>query len=283
MSSVTAAQRAYLAAVGLLAVWVGVFCYFLPGMSDWGIPWRLPTLCATFLGAMYLSGAAGMAGGIRAHRWYEIKSLLPMIAIWTGMLTVVSLFYLPLFDFARTQVQIWFAAYIAYPLIAMAFLWVHRSDKRECTSDDLPLSGALKRTLIILGLTLTALSLVLLFAPRAMLVVWPWKTGPLMLQLYSAPFLSYGLGTLNLARQQTWLEIRVPLLASLVFVGAELVASLVHAPLFDGPVLSIAVWFIALALMTGILLRVFVLITRSAAQSLDPRRQDRIEMAPVSE
>ena len=85
---------------------------------------------STFIGQnslmLLMLDAAG--GCILASRWDEVRVVLPGIAIWTGMLFVVSLFYLDQFDFTRNQVWVWFAAYILYPLIAIWLTWRHRGD-----------------------------------------------------------------------------------------------------------------------------------------------------------
>ena len=54
MTAVTRGQKIYFAAVGLLALWVGIWGYFIPGRVDRAIPWLVPPLQARFLGALYL-------------------------------------------------------------------------------------------------------------------------------------------------------------------------------------------------------------------------------------
>src|SRR3712207_136693 len=98
MTNVTLAHRLYFTAVGALALWVGVWGYFAPHRIDVAIPWIVPPLHARFLGAMYLSGTAFMIGCLFARRWYEVRVVVMMIAIWTGLLFVVSLFHLQAFD-----------------------------------------------------------------------------------------------------------------------------------------------------------------------------------------
>jgi hypothetical protein len=235
-------QRAYLAAVAALGLWVGICCYFDPSQADRGIPWPLPTLCATFLGSMYLSGGIGLAASLVSRRWAEIRSIIPMIAIWTGGLTFVSLFYLNAFPFERLQTWVWFAAYIAYPLIGIGFLWRHRDRMREHPRAEAMLPTWVKAYLAAQGVIMIALSAALLFAAPLMQALWPWKTGVMMLQLYSQPFLAYGIGSLILSRQQAWSEIRNSVFAMGIFTGAELLASLRFLPLFDGTPLSIALW-----------------------------------------
>jgi len=45
-----------------------------------------------------------MIGGILAQYYAEVKVMIRAILIWTGMLFVISLFYLGEFDYSRPQV-----------------------------------------------------------------------------------------------------------------------------------------------------------------------------------
>lgn len=253
MSTLTIRQRIYLGAVAALALWVGIWCYFVPERSEIAIPWGVSTLCSAFFGSIYLSGATFTGTSMVARRWVDARLVMPIIALWTGGLTIVSLFYLPLFDFTRTQVWIWFGAYILYPLIALGLIWTHRKESGLHPSDEPALPEWAKRYLRVQGSLLVILGLSLLIAPQMMKVLWPWQAGKLMLQLYSVPLLTYGIGSFLFTRQHTWSGIRLGLLAIGVFTGAELVATIFHLPLFDGHPLSIAVWIVWLAGTTGML------------------------------
>ncbi len=253
MIPLTFFQRIYLGAVAALALWVGFWCYFVPTRSVVAIPWQLPTLCATFLGAIYLSGATFNATCMLARRWTDVRVIMPMIAMWTGGLTIISLFYLPLFDFTRIQVWVWFGAYIIYPLIALWQMWTHRQLSSDYPIGESPLPEWVKRYLRTQGSWMVILGLGLLFATKTMLLLWPWHTGKLMLQLYSVPLLTYGVGSFLFARQHTWSEIRLGLVAIGVFTGAELAASVYYLPTLDGHLLSIAVWLAWLTVSTSML------------------------------
>ena len=104
--------------------------------------------------------------------------------------------------------------------------------------------------LLAQGSIVTLLALALLFAPGLMMAVWPWPLTRLLTQLYSAPFLSYGLGSILLARRRTWSEIRVAIVAMLVFAGGVLIASLIHRALFSVAGLSGWLWFGGFAVIT---------------------------------
>jgi hypothetical protein len=202
---------------------------------------------------MYLSGAVFTGTCMLGRRWVDVRVVMPMIAMWTGGLTIISLFYLPVFDFARPQVWVWFGAYIIYPLIALRLMWTHRRESGIYPVEEPTLPEWVKRYLRVQGSLMVLIGLGLLFAPQAMRSLWPWQTGRLMLQLYSAPLLTYGIGSFLFARLHTWSEIRLGLVAIGVFSAAELAGTAFHFRLLDGPPLSIALWFLWLTATMGML------------------------------
>jgi hypothetical protein len=251
MRVITRGQRIYFGAVGLLALWVGIWGYFLPDQVDKAIPWLVPPLHARFLGAMYLSGTTFMIAGILAQFYAEVKVMIRTILIWTGMLFVVSLFYLNEFDYSRTQVWIWFGAYIVYPLIALWLMWQDRNLQDRLTDSALP--AWVRSYLLVQGGLVTLLALALLLAPEFMVSAWPWKITRLLAQIYSAPFLAYGLCSLLSSRLQTWAEIWVILIGTFAFALGVLLASFLHRALFSPGNLSTWVCFGGFLIATVIL------------------------------
>lgn len=248
MPPISLPQKLYFAAVGILALWVGVWGYFIPAQIDIAIPWLVPPLHARFLGAMYLSGATFMLGFILARRYAEIKSTVPVIAIWTGLLFLISLFYLDQFNFARPQVWIWFGSYLLYPLIALYLVWRYRT--LSPLSEGKRLSALVRIYLLVQGALFTLLALSLLALPNLMVSLWPWKITPLLAQLYSAPFLAYGVVFLLASRRHFWLEVWVAVTATFVFVAGVLLASLIHLALFSITNPAAWLWFGGFAIAT---------------------------------
>ncbi len=253
MQPVTPVQRIYYAAVCALALWVGYWGYFVPARVNKALPWLVQPLCSRFLGAMYLSGATFMLGCLFAHRWAEVRVVVPMIAIWTGMLLVVSLLHLGAFDYARPQTWVWFVAYVVFPLIALWLTWRHRRDATDLSLPGQALSAWVRHYLLAQGSVLTLLAVTLLLAPGALAPSWPWRVSAVMVQLYSAPFLAYGLGSLALARQRSWPEIRVAVPAMFVFAVGVLLASLIHHTLFSAGELGDWFWFAGFTTATATL------------------------------
>ncbi|MEO7909262.1 MAG: hypothetical protein ABIV47_06395 [Roseiflexaceae bacterium] len=251
MTLVTRGQRIYFAAVGLLALWVGIWGYFIPSRVDSAIPWLVPPLHARFLGAIYLSATAFTVGSILARYYAEVRIVIGAITIWTGMLFAISLFYLGEFDYSHGPVWFWFGAYLIYPLIGLWLIWRNRSLRETVVGPRLP--SWVQAYLLVQGIGITVLGLALLLLPEFMVSIWPWNITRLLAQIYSSPFLAYGLGSILLSRQQTWLEIRVLLIAAFVFAFGALLASFIHRDLFLLTNLSTSLWFGGFLLATVML------------------------------
>ena len=251
MALVTRGQKIYFAAVGLLALWVGVWGFFVPSRVDTAIPWLVPPLHARFLGALYFSAVVFTIGCIVARSYAEVRVVVPLIVIWTGLLFVISLFYLGEFDYRRGPVWFWFCSYLIYPLIGAWLMWNDRSRHEPISGPSLP--TWVRGYLFAQGVVVTALALALLLTPAFMVNVWPWPITRLLAQIYSSPLLAYGLSSLVLSRQRTWLEVRVFVIAACVFAAGALLASLIHRGLFAPTNLATWVWFGSLLLATLIL------------------------------
>ena len=254
MAEVTRSERVYFAAVGVLALWVGFWGYFVPSEVERAIPFSVPPLHARFLGAVYLSGLTIMVGGLLARSWREIRLVPILTALWTGGLCVISLFHLDRFDFATPQPWVWFAAYVIYPLIAFGLAWRHRHVDSSAAAE---VPAWARRYLVGQGIVLTVLAIGLLLAPGAMADVWPWPIDRLLAQIYSAPLLAYGVGSVLLARQRTLIEVRVVVAGMLVFTAAVLLASIIHRELFSAGDVEDLLWFGLLVVanaMLGLLL-----------------------------
>ena len=200
---------------------------------------------------MYLSGLAIMVGGLLARRWAEVRVVPVITAIWTGGLLLVTLLHLEAFDFTTMQTRIWFGAYLMYPLIGTWILVRRRGDDIASEPGQVPADWT-RRCLNGQGVALTAVALALLLAPGPVAAGWPWPVTPLLVQIYSAPLLAYGIGSLLLARARTWPEMRIGVVGIGLFALAALVASVIHRELFAAADPAAWAWFGALAALTTV-------------------------------
>ena len=234
-------ERTLFALVLSFAGWVAYWGLFRPAEVARAIPFGVAPLHARFLGAMYLSGAVFMLLAMVAKQWHEIRVVTLLLSVWTGMLGIVSLFHLDAFDWSRDQTWFWFLAYICYPLVALWVTWCQRGDNNHPASSGL--ADLLRFYLYLQGVTAIVLSLLLLFAPHFMTTMWPWTIPVTVANIYGAPFLSFGIGSLYAARQRSWSEVRTIIFGTLVFATGVLIASRIHVQLFNFRTPSAWIWF----------------------------------------
>lgn len=252
--SVRVRERALYATVFCFAAWVAAWGLLLPARVDSALPFAVPPLHSRFLGVVYLSGCTFMLLGVGARRWTDVRVMTAMLAIWTGMLSVVSLLHLDAFSWSRPQTWFWFGAYICFPLIASWLIWQRRENANVGTGTDAAPPSRVRAYLCVQGWVAAMLGLCLLIAPSPISRVWPWAISPLLAQIYSAPFLSFGIGSILAARQPSWNNIRIVVGGTLVFSLGALAVSVIHRDLFDLRTAAAWLWFGGFGLASASLL-----------------------------
>ncbi len=244
--TLTLRQRVFFAIIVAFPAWVAAGGLFLPGQIDQFLPFKVPALHARVIGAVYLAGATMMLLAAAARAWHEVRVVTVILGVWTGLLGLVSLLHLGAFDWVSRPTGFWWFAYIWFPLGAAFIAWNQRRETDH--PDEPPLSLLLRGFLAVLGIVSVMLALGLLLTPGLMITLWPWNVSPLLTQIYSAPFLAYGLGSLYAARQHGWSEVRIPVIATLVLTSVAVVVSFLHSGLFNTANPSTWVWFGGLGL-----------------------------------
>jgi hypothetical protein len=232
--------RAYFALVGLFALWVGAWGYFVPAEVVRALPWPVPPLHARFIAAIYLAGLLAMLLALRATTLAEVRIPVALAAIWTGALLLASLFHLEAFDFAKPQVWFWMGAYAVFPVWGA---WLYFSGGAAAAARHRPADPLL----VAVGVVCLLLAAGLAALPAQMIALWPWKLPPLLTSIYAGPFLAYGVSAFMLAREADAGARRIVLASMLAFTVLVLLASLLHVGLFSFATPSAWVWFGALA------------------------------------
>lgn len=147
-----------------------------------------------------------------------------------------------LFDFSTIQTWIWFVAYGVYPVIALWVVWAHRSQILAAGAGG-AVPGWVRAYLLGQAILLVGLAAALFVAPSAMADVWPWPITDELAQQYSAPFLSFGIGSLLLGRMGRWSRMRTGAITMAVFAVGVLTASYIHRSLFSLSELPDQLWF----------------------------------------
>jgi len=246
------AEKAFYVIVALSALWIGSWCYVNPAYVRTALPWFAPPLHARFLGAVYLSATTFCFCSAFARTRAELCAVLPMIAIWTGVVFVVTPFYLTPADYLRPPVWIWLVAYFIYPLIALWLMWSQRNDTVP-PSPARTVPGWARSYLLIQGIVLSAAAVLLLLRPALMIEAWPWKLTLQLAQIYSGPILCYGIASLLISRGSSLAQARIALVGMCVFALAVLAASIIHRATFVRASLSATLWFAGFAAASAIL------------------------------
>jgi hypothetical protein len=259
VTTLTRRRRMFYAIIVAFPAWVAAGGLFLPTQIDQFLPFKVPALHARFIGAMYVAGAVMMLLSAASHAWHQVRVATVILGVWTGLLGIVSLLHLSAFDWSWRPTWFWWFAYIWFPIGAAFIVWNQRHENSH--PDEPSLSALIRGFLLVQGIAAVALSLGLLFAPQLMIKLWPWAITPLLTQIYSAPFLAYGLGSLYAARQHGWSEVRIPVIATLILTLVAFVTSFLHTPLFNAGNPSTWAWFGGLGL-AALCLAAFVAIPR---------------------
>jgi len=238
--------RVYFALVGLFALWVGAWGYFVPSEVVRALPWPVPALHARFIAAIYLAGLLAMLLALTAKTLAEMRIPIALAAIWTGMLLLVSMLHFDTFDFAKPQVWFWMGAYAVFPIWGA---WLYAGRGAGATATRRPADPAL----VAIGVVCLVLAAGLLAAPEQMIALWPWKLPPLLASIYAGPFLAYGVSAFMLAREGRPEARRIVLASMLAFTVLVIVASLLHLALFSFATSSAWVWFGLLAASGAVL------------------------------
>jgi len=242
----TVSFRAYFALVGLFALWVGAWGYFVPAEVVRALPWPVPPLHARFIAAIYLAGLLAMVLALTAKTLAEVRIPIALAATWTGMLLLVSMLHLEAFDFAKPQVWFWMGAYAVFPLWGA---WLYFGRGAGATATRRPADPVL----LAIGVVCLLLAAGLLALPAQMIAVWPWKLPPILASIYAGPFLAYGVSAFMLAREGRAQARRIVLASMLAFTALVLAASLLHLTLFHFEAPAAWVWFGALAVAGAVM------------------------------
>jgi hypothetical protein len=252
-------QRIFFAIIVAFPAWVAAGGLFFPDRIDEFLPFKVPPLHARFIGAVYLAGATMMTLATAARAWHAVRVVTVILALWTGLLGIVSLLYLQAFDWSWRPTWFWWVAYIWFPIGAAFIAWNQRNVNDHPNGP--ALSQLLRGFLAVQGIVAVVLALALLFAPNLLVQLWPWSITPLLAQIYSAPFLAYGVGSFYASRQHGWSEVRIPVVATLVLTLTAAIVSLLHGRLFNVANPSSWVWFSGLGI-AALGLAVFTIVPR---------------------
>jgi hypothetical protein len=185
----------------LLVVLAGGGLFVVPERLGPEWLWELRPFSARFLGAVYLSEAAGGVVLVVVARWLPARVVLPVSLVFTGVVLAVSALFADGFDFGRRATWLWFALYAAYPVILAWHLWRYRR-----LPPPAPTPAPWRNLLLVQGAALTAYGVGLLLAPGPLAGFWPWEVPDFDARIYSSILVAGGVGALVLSRRSAPVE-----------------------------------------------------------------------------
>jgi hypothetical protein len=181
-------------------------------------PWPTTPFTAAFLGAVYAGSFVGTVSLVLRPRWSPGRVVLPMMGLFTAVVTVVSIVDPGRFASVPRTV-VWLAIYGGSAAVVAWHLWRYRGRRPAQPASELP--SALRAVAIVSALILGGYGLAMLVAGAALTGSWPWPIDDFHARVYGSALLTLGVGIARLLPVATRLEVRT--------VGAILATSGVAA------------------------------------------------------
>jgi hypothetical protein len=209
-------------AVAVLVVLGGSALLFLPArVTRW--VWPIGPFNARFLGAVYLAEMAGGLVLVVVARHLPARVVIPVALTFTGVVFLASLVSVGDFDVDRRGPWLWFLAYGTFTALLPLYLpGLRRGPQPSVTSP------GWRRWFLAEGVLLCAYGAGLLVTPEPLTEFWPWTIDGFHGRIYSAVFLTFGVGSLLLSRRSAPIEMQA-IGISRVVLGAFAVLGLVLA------------------------------------------------------
>jgi len=181
----------------------GAGLFFIPGSAAALWPWELLPFNARFLGAVYsASFISAVMQTVHARR-SPARLVTPMIFIFTAVIMILSFAYLPVFNFQRWEVWVWFLLYIIIPVNCAYHLWLYRNLP---PADPTQPSATGRAILLTQSIVLGIYGLALLLIPSLAKNFWSWQIDNFHAQLYSVTFLTPAVGAFLLTKAASKVE-----------------------------------------------------------------------------
>lgn len=208
-------------AVAVVVVLGGGLLLFVPErVSRW--VWPIGPFNARFLGAVYWAEMMGGLVLVIVDRHLPARVVVPVALVFTGVVTVASIINVADFDFDHRGPWLWFLAYGAFTAILPFYVPALLRGARPPAT-----SPGWRRWFQVEAVVLCLYGAGLLVAPEPLTEFWPWSIDAFHGRIYSAIFLTFGVGALLLARRSAPIELRALglsrfVLGTLAIVGLAL-------------------------------------------------------------
>lgn len=200
--------------------------FFLPAIVGQWWPWSLTPFNTRLLGAIYVASLISTLLLVLYNRWTPARVVVPMILIFTIIVLVVSLTYLPRFIQPLPTI-LWIILYIGIPVNAAYHLWLYRT---LSPAQPVEIPSVLRWLMRIQAVVLGLYGLGLLIAPTTFAAFWPWGIDDFHGRMYSVAFLTPALGAWLLSHSTTRIDLQTLGLTQIVGGLLPIVGMLIVSP-----------------------------------------------------
>jgi hypothetical protein len=244
-------ERIFYGVILVAALFVALLGYLAPARMDRAFTWaELPPLHARFVATLYLFGAVYLFAALIARRARSVRSAMGGIAVFTGVLFLVTVRNPDAFDLDLVPVWIWIASYVIYPLVALGFLWARRGRPTSGVNGRRSPSWV-REVLVLHAVVFGVLGLLMFVVPDTVAAVWPWPVTPGVVQACSSPFLTVAFLSGAYAHRSVWPDVTPLLPALLVLEGGTLILSAGYSNLFRFDEVATWAWFVGFGVGAG--------------------------------
>jgi hypothetical protein len=201
--------------------------YLFPDDTRHWFAWDVqPTITPLIMGAGYLAGAYFFVRVAIERRFHRVGvGFLPVTA-FTVFMAIGTFAHLDRFATAHVAFWIWVGLYVITPVLVPLAWWRNRkTDPGTPEPGEPPLPPHVRPLLLTVGALQSALALVLLLFPAAMIAHWPWTLTPLTAQTLGGWFALPGVTALMMGWDGRWSAIQITLESQLIGLGLILLGT----------------------------------------------------------
>lgn len=201
--SLTPLLRTFTLVEVLVLIAAGFALLVLPDLAHDQWPWTPAPFNTAFLGAIYTASIVPISAMLVGRR-PPLRVVMPMLAVFTAIVLVVSLFYLEHFQLDRWSNWVWFPLYVLLPINGAYHIWLYRN---QTPAGRIPTPPVWRGYLLGVAVALGAYGLGLLIGPEPLTAFWPWAIDAFHGRMYSAVLIAGAVGAFAMSRVVTRSEL----------------------------------------------------------------------------
>ncbi len=257
--------------MGIMGIVIGPLLYLWPAGTQGYFAWTITDpLSAVFVGGCYC-GFITSFWVVGLNRWSVARVFLPAIIMLALTQIIAIALHLDRLRGSNPLTWAWLIGHGFMLLVAPFVLWANRYGDRAPAAMGRALPPSFGPVMKSWAVVLTLIGLVLFFIPQQISAVLAWSPSPLDSQVLGSWHFAAAALQWSLGQQRTLATAHVGLFMNLLVVALLLIAAPFHRDAFNGPRLTIAVYFVILLGLGGFSALSGVTAWRNRAPSMPTR------------